>query len=262
MKGETMTNCKQKQAGFTLVELAIVMIIIGLLIGGVLKGQALISNAQTTATLAQIKAFDTAITTFRDQYATLPGDMTQQPAQRLHNCGPPSPGAAFCDVVGNGDGRIDVAVNTGLTFGNVDAGEQLTVWGQLSAAGLITGINAAAPVPASWGGAFPATKFGNNSSGYSVGWASGTAALNNSSELQADTRAGTYLAIHRIAGQAPGGDPGLTPNQAQRIDSKIDDGIPSTGTVAGSNGTCVASATVYNEQLLTPNCVSYIQIQD
>ncbi len=41
------------QAGFTLVELAIVMIIIGLLIAGVLKGQALISNAKVTAQVAQ-----------------------------------------------------------------------------------------------------------------------------------------------------------------------------------------------------------------
>ena len=44
------------QAGFTLVELAIVMIIIGLLIAGVLKGQALIGNAKVTAQVAQIKA--------------------------------------------------------------------------------------------------------------------------------------------------------------------------------------------------------------
>ena len=44
------------QAGFTLVELAIVMIIIGLLIAGVLKGQALIGNAKVTAQVAQVKA--------------------------------------------------------------------------------------------------------------------------------------------------------------------------------------------------------------
>ena len=44
------------QAGFTLVELAIVMIIIGLLIAGVLKGQELIANARVTSTVAQIKA--------------------------------------------------------------------------------------------------------------------------------------------------------------------------------------------------------------
>jgi prepilin-type N-terminal cleavage/methylation domain-containing protein len=49
------------QAGFTLVELAIVMIIIGLLIAGVLKGQELIANARVTSTVAQVKAIDAAI---------------------------------------------------------------------------------------------------------------------------------------------------------------------------------------------------------
>jgi prepilin-type N-terminal cleavage/methylation domain-containing protein len=53
------------QAGFTLVELAIVMIIIGLLIAGVLKGQALIANAQVTATVAQVKAIEAATSTFK-----------------------------------------------------------------------------------------------------------------------------------------------------------------------------------------------------
>ena len=59
------------QAGFTLVELAIVMIIIGLLIAGVLKGQALIQNAQVTSTVAQVKSIEAAISTFSDTYATL-----------------------------------------------------------------------------------------------------------------------------------------------------------------------------------------------
>ena len=60
------------QAGFTLVELAIVMIIIGLLIAGVLKGQALIGNAKVTAQVAQIKSIDAATSTFKDMYAALP----------------------------------------------------------------------------------------------------------------------------------------------------------------------------------------------
>ena len=73
------------QAGFTLVELAIVMIIIGLLIAGVLKGQALIGNAKVTAQVAQIKSIDAATSTFKDMYAALPGDMLNA-TNRLPNC--------------------------------------------------------------------------------------------------------------------------------------------------------------------------------
>ena len=67
------------EGGFTLVELAIVMIIIGLLIAGVLKGQALIANAQVTATVAQIKSIEAATSTFRDTYASIPGDWQLSP---------------------------------------------------------------------------------------------------------------------------------------------------------------------------------------
>ena len=87
----------KSQAGFTLVELAIVMIIIGLLIGGVLKGQELITNAQITATVAQVKSIDGATTTFKDMYNALPGDMLN-PAGRLPNCA--AAAVAACPATG------------------------------------------------------------------------------------------------------------------------------------------------------------------
>ena len=96
----TIKEIKTGQSGFTLVELAIVMIIIGLLIGGILKGQELIANAQTTATVAQLKGIDGALSTFRDKYSTLPGDMLS-PNTRLRDCN-----AAPCNNPGNGDGRV------------------------------------------------------------------------------------------------------------------------------------------------------------
>ena len=87
--------------GFTLVELAIVMIIIGLLIGGILKGQELVENARVNATVAQIKAIQAATATFHDKYNALPGDMIN-PTGRLSGC------AGNCAITGNGDGQLNV----------------------------------------------------------------------------------------------------------------------------------------------------------
>src|SRR5271170_4444563 len=104
----TMNNAQKNmrgEGGFTLVELAIVMIIIGLLIAGVLKGQALIGNARVTATVAQTKAIEAATSTFRDTYASLPGDMLT-PAPRLQNClGAP------CTTAGDGNGILNNTPN-------------------------------------------------------------------------------------------------------------------------------------------------------
>lgn len=60
--------------GFTLVELAIVMTIIGLLIGGVIKGQQLMENAKVSAFIKQTSGYEAALQGFRDIYNYPPGD--------------------------------------------------------------------------------------------------------------------------------------------------------------------------------------------
>ena len=141
------------QAGFTLVELAIVMIIIGLLIAGVLKGQELIGNARVTATVAQIKGIDAATSTFKDTYADLPGDLLNGGA-RLPNC----TAALNCiAAAANGDGTLGT-VAAPLAFGAAPAlgTEQGVYFVQLNAADLLTGI---APANgATFGGVFPQAK--------------------------------------------------------------------------------------------------------
>ena len=88
MMGKQAYEHRQREAGFTLVELAVVMIIIGLLIGGILKGQELIANAQITGTASSVKGIDAATTTFRDTYAAMPGDLTNASTRlpNLHGC--------------------------------------------------------------------------------------------------------------------------------------------------------------------------------
>jgi prepilin-type N-terminal cleavage/methylation domain-containing protein len=248
------------QAGFTLVELAIVMIIIGLLIGGVLKGQQLITNAQITATVAQIKSIDAATTSFRDQYAGMPGDIIN-PNVRLQACL-----AGNCAIPGDGDGKVDNGVGGNITFAAPPANEQVAYWAQLNAAGLLTGIN---PGPAAavtaWGQYAPASKVSGG--GFDIGYNTGGAAFpSGSNQIAANVLAGHYLVLHgqaALAMAATAADGFLTANLADRIDTKIDDGLGNTGTVqAGGLATCTDALGVYQESTAGAQCSLYIQFQN
>ena len=71
-----MKNIKNTR-GFTLVEIAIVLVIIGLLLGGILKGQELINNAKVRAIADRQNSLKVAWFAFVDRFAALPGDYQQ-----------------------------------------------------------------------------------------------------------------------------------------------------------------------------------------
>lgn len=263
----TMNNAQKNrhaEGGFTLVELAIVMIIIGLLIAGVLKGQALITNAQVTATVAQTKAIEAATTTFRDTYNALPGDLPS-PATRLPNCA-----AAPCNTtIGNGDGRLTNPP------GAAPAGENAEYFVQLNAASLITGISPSAVALTAFGSNFPAAKITSN--GFGIGSTSvppNVADFPGELGIAAATlpSPGVYLVLTgSLAAAQAAGTGGLVPDQALRIDTKLDDGVPDTGEVrafgvvgaaAGSCGTTVAgTGGVYATIGTSAACGIYIHSQ-
>ncbi len=245
----TLTVRKSEQ-GFTLVELAIVMIIIGLLLGGLLKGQELITNARVTSSVAQVKALDAATTAFRDKFDGMPGDIAN-PAARVPNClaAPCAPAAP------NANGLVDL----GGGFAAVPATEALAFFLQLSNASLISGIRGGGNA---WGQNFPEAEIGG---GYNVSYMpGGTLPTHVPAPANVNIRAGHYLAMHNnptagpsaAAGQTP-----LTPNQAFRMDNKLDDGIPTAGTVfAAGQATCVAAG-AYNEIVDQALCNLYIRFQ-
>ena len=69
-----MTQLIKKQHGVTLVEIAIVLVVIGLLLGGILKGQELINNAKVRAIAERQTSLKTAWFAFLDRYQAMPGD--------------------------------------------------------------------------------------------------------------------------------------------------------------------------------------------
>lgn len=240
---KSIHTTNRSQAGFTLVELAVVMIIIGLLIGGVLKGQELITNAQITATVAQLKGIEASTSSFRDSYAALPGDM-RSPNTRLPNCS-----AAPCSTAGDGNGRLNTT-----PAANPTAGEAQRFFVHLGAADMITGIIPGSDTP---GGNFPAGKLNNTV--IQVGYAGSSGDLAGATSAT-NASAGHYLVINGTVGAAAA--TALRPVDAMKIDTKLDDGMPNTGSVraVGSTADC-GDANGYVSANADADCGLYIRIQ-
>jgi len=152
---------QRKQQGFTLIEIAIVLVIIGLLLGGVLKGQEIIENGKVKSAANDMNGISAAVNSYKDRYHQLPGDdNTATVANR---------GAGWTGVTqGNGNGVLNV---TGAqTF--TGAGESNAFWQQLRAANLVTGSVALAGIPAlpknAFGGLTAVTAGANGLTGNAV----------------------------------------------------------------------------------------------
>ncbi|MDX2028814.1 MAG: prepilin-type N-terminal cleavage/methylation domain-containing protein [Alphaproteobacteria bacterium] len=115
---------RRHRRGFTLVELSIVLVIIGLIIGGVLTGQQIIQNARVTNALNTIQAYQAQFQTYVQNYGALPGDDSNA-ATRFSGVVPPSP-------IGNGDGTLQGAFDSANPND-----ESRLVWMDMRAAGLV-----------------------------------------------------------------------------------------------------------------------------
>jgi prepilin-type N-terminal cleavage/methylation domain-containing protein len=120
--------------GFTLIELSIVLVIIGLIVGGVLVGQDLIKAAQIRSLIKQQVQFKAAVGAFRDKYVCLPGDCINAASFGFTA---PVLNPQNYPVNGNGDGIIGDPTGTFSGAWGLPESEQFTFWHQLFQAGYI-----------------------------------------------------------------------------------------------------------------------------
>ena len=117
------TRMHTARHAFTLVELSIVLVILGLLVGGVLTGQSLIHAAELRSITTDKNKYVTAIGTFKNKYFAIPGDMANA--------------SSFWPGLQNGDGNSLIAMDSSGGPNNVT--ETYLFWQHLSKASLIEG---------------------------------------------------------------------------------------------------------------------------
>jgi prepilin-type N-terminal cleavage/methylation domain-containing protein len=231
----------RRQSGFTLVEIAIVLVIIGLLLGGILKGQELINSARVRNLADQATGVQAAYYGFIDRYRHVPGDMLQDDAQTAIG--------VTINSGGNGNGRLDTdstTVTEGGTSESVtnDWQEPAALWEHLSKAGFIQGS-----YDGKSGTDVPADAAGYREAGSPVNAFNGNLLLARSDDYEDSATASTRLNL--VLGR------GIPVNVARELDVKIDDGRPQTGVlrltvttgatfgdVAGTGDGCLGSTTI------------------
>lgn len=229
------------QRGFSLVELSIVLVILGLLVGGVLSGQSLIRAAELRAVSSEYSRYNAAVHAFRDKYFALPGDMNNATRfwGRMNanaDCVTSSSSAVAstgaCD--GNSNGAIDYPAAPS------QSGEMYQFWRELALAGLIegtfTGLDGGSN-PQLAGVNVPKSRLSNAAwyVNYNIGFAG-----------DANAYAGSYLNFFGFGSAISGGPYDgvvLKPEEAWNIDTKLDDGKPGTGKLLARywNNACATS---------------------
>ena len=246
-----------RQHAFSLVELSIVLVILGLLAGGILAGQSLIRASEMRAVAIEYNRYVTATHAFHDKYFGLPGDITN--AVSIWGLSTSCGGSSATGTC-NGDGSGDFTVSST---------EQYHYWRQLALAGLIEGNYTGT---AGAGGSND-NVIGTNcppSKLPSAGWSVETRGSYAGGATRYAVNYGNDLTFgSQQVGSVASNPTVLKPEEAWNIDTKLDDGMPGTGKVivrsfnSWGSGSCSTSASetdytgVYRLTNTSPACSIY-----
>ncbi|MBY0406741.1 MAG: prepilin-type N-terminal cleavage/methylation domain-containing protein [Rickettsiales bacterium] len=241
-------NDKKTEQGFTLIELSIVLVIIGLIVGGVLVGQDLIKASEIRATVGQVEKYNSAVNTFRTKYNGLPGDLPQTTAGAFGLFAMTATGVAF----GDGNGLVE----GGATGAVVPVGETIVFWRHMSDANLVDGQLGTT----------------GNSLVTAAGGTTGAVTTINQSLPDSRTSPTNSFAVYAnsglnyyqlmpltgiTAGAYTAGTTGMTPIQSFNMDTKLDDGLPVTGIVQAKGiGVTPNAVPSFNNGTLANRCIN------
>jgi prepilin-type N-terminal cleavage/methylation domain-containing protein len=181
---------RRPSGGFTLVEIAIVLVIIGLLLGSILRASELITSARVRAMISQQDGIRAAFYGFEERYRAIPGDYTQATTN-----------IRGATQNGNGNGRIE---NTAVPNESILAWEHLTQSGFMSPTFVYSATESALTSPSNSSGVFLQIVYDG---------VYGSGSTGAPAPLRHNIKTGSQIPVHILA----------------EVDRKIDDGMPNTG---------------------------------
>lgn len=241
-----MKTADSHRDGFTLIEIALVLVVIGLMIGGIVGGSKLVQQSQLQTVINDYGKYSAAVRNFKTQYGGFPGDLID--ATDYWNSGGGT-GAATDNTCQSGITASKTCNGDG--DGNIASSsyEPYLAWQQLVLGKFLEGSYTGAP---SGNGAVPGTnvpKSRISGAGFSLWYKAATGALATppaaADANQYDQDLSNYLAFGATVAAGLTQGPAITPSDASQIDTKSDDGAPGTGRV-------VAMKPAFAQ---TPNCV-------
>ena len=243
-KGGCEVKCRMsRKSGFSLIELAVVLVVIGLVIGGTMQGMVLIKQSELNRVGTDLSDIQHAVQLFQDKYGYLPGDMPNATqfwgradggADVTQNCANPdtdiNPNDPMATCNGNGDNQL--AIGTDNVNRNTEA---YRLWQHLSNAGMFpgkyTGIGGAIG-GTNWRiarpGDVPSSPLRDGAYWMEHSQLSAWCGANGWTAFT-DTRSKLYTGIGRFTTGGWPWDRILSPEESRIIDTKMDDGRPGLG---------------------------------